>query len=55
MSNTTIFKDFYQVPNVKFDISKLRADLDRFLKKIKVANFRDYKFSCNTYEQNTWR
>ena len=27
------FKDFYQVPNLKFDISRLRKDLDSILKK----------------------
>ena len=29
------FKDFYQVPNLKFDISRLRKDLDSILKKKK--------------------
>ncbi len=29
----TIFKDFYEVPNLNFDISKLREDLDKILKK----------------------
>ncbi len=27
------FKDFYQVPDLKFDISKLRKDLDKVLEK----------------------
>ena len=27
------FTDFYQVPNLKFDIKKLRLDLDSILKK----------------------
>ena len=27
------FQDFYQVPNVKFDIIKMRADLEKILKK----------------------
>ena len=27
------FEDFYQVPNLKFDISRLRKDLDKILKK----------------------
>ena len=27
------FEDFYEVPNLKFDIEKLRADLDKFLRK----------------------
>ena len=29
------FNDFYEVPNIKFDISKLRADLKKVLKKKK--------------------
>ena len=33
MSNTAAFKDFYQVPDLTFDISKLRAELDKILKK----------------------
>ena len=27
------YSDFYQVPNLKFDIKKLRKDLDALLKK----------------------
>jgi hypothetical protein len=27
------FEDFYQVPNLKFDISRLRKDLEKILKK----------------------
>ena len=32
--NTTnnLFKDFYTVPNLKFDVEKLRSDLDKILK-----------------------
>ena len=26
------FEDFYEVPNLNFDISKLREDLDKILK-----------------------
>ena len=33
MSNTAAFKDFYQVPDLTFDIGKLRADLGKILKK----------------------
>ena len=29
---TTNFEDFYEVPNLNFDISKLRKDLDKILK-----------------------
>ena len=44
MSNSSIFEDFYQVHNVTFDISKLRADLEKVLKKSKyqtlgITNF----------------
>ena len=31
------FEDFYKVPNLKFDISRLREDLDKVL-KIKKFN-----------------
>ena len=34
MAHTT-FEDFYQVPDLKFDISRLRKDLDRVLKNKK--------------------
>ena len=44
MSNTSTLKDFYQVPDIKFDISKLRNDLQKILKKSKyqtlgITNF----------------
>ena len=44
MSNSNIFKDFYQVPNVTFDISKLRDGLKKVLKESKyqtlgITNF----------------
>ena len=32
MSNTATYEDFYQVPDLSFDISKLRADLGKILK-----------------------
>tara|TARA_B100000029_G_scaffold114000_1_gene106480 strand:- start:9340 stop:9933 length:594 start_codon:yes stop_codon:yes gene_type:complete len=32
------FKDFYQVPDLKFDISKLRKDLDKVLEKKKFQS-----------------
>ena len=31
--NATSFEDFYEVPNLNFDISKLREDLKKILKK----------------------
>ena len=35
--NNINFKDFYKVPKLSFDISKLRKDLDTVLKKKKFA------------------
>ena len=34
--NNVEFNDFYQVPNIKFDIFKLRSDLKKILKKKKL-------------------
>ena len=34
MSNTNTFNDFFQVPDIKFDISKLKADLEKYFKKV---------------------
>ena len=44
MSNSSTFEDFYQVPDINFDISKLRTDLEKILKKSKyqtlgISNF----------------
>ena len=44
MSNSQTFEDFYQVPDLSFDIKKLRADLETILKKSKyqtlgITNF----------------
>ena len=44
MSNTNTINDFYQVPDLNFDINKLRKDLDKILKKSKyqtlgITNF----------------
>ena len=33
---TTSFEDFYEVPNLSFNIFKLREDLDKILKKKKI-------------------
>ena len=33
----TSFEDFYQVPNLQFDISRLRSDLDKILKAKKFS------------------
>ena len=44
MSNSATFEDFYQVPDLKFDINKLRSDLEKILKNSKyqtlgITNF----------------
>ena len=44
MSNSATFEDFYQVPNLTFDINKLRSDLEKILKNSKyetlgITNF----------------
>ena len=44
MSNSATFNDFYQVPNLSFDINKLRKDLEKVLKNSKyqtlgITNF----------------
>tara|TARA_X000001036_G_scaffold415329_1_gene431360 strand:+ start:397 stop:993 length:597 start_codon:yes stop_codon:yes gene_type:complete len=44
MSNSVTFQDFYQVPELKFDVNKLRNDLEIILKKSKyqtlgISNF----------------
>ena len=31
-SDKNIFRDFYTIPNLKFDVDKLRSDLDKVLK-----------------------
>ena len=44
MSSSVTFEDFYQVPDLSFDIYKLRSDLNKILKKSKyqtlgITNF----------------
>ena len=44
MSNSSTFQDFYQVPGLIFDISKLKSDLEKILKNSKyktlgITNF----------------
>ena len=44
MSNSATFNDFYQVPDLTFDINKLRSDLNKILKNSKyqtlgITNF----------------
>ena len=36
------FEDFYQVPDLKFDVSRLRRDLDEILKKNKKSFVKDF-------------
>ena len=35
MSSQVTFEDFYQVPDLSFDINKLKNDLEKILKKSK--------------------
>ena len=44
MTNSSTFQDFYQVPGLIFDISKLKSDLEKILKNSKyktlgITNF----------------
>ena len=39
--NQNIKDDFYKVPNLKFDIEKMRADLNIVLKKKEIQHFRN--------------
>ena len=43
--NEQYFSDFYKVPDITFDIEKLRAEVDRILKQ-KNLYIRNYKFCC---------
>ena len=36
------FEAFYQVPDLKFDVSRLRRDLDEILKKNKKSLAKDF-------------
>ena len=47
------YSDFYQVPNLKFDIKRLRDDLESVLKKkIFFFTWKNNKFWCNTIKSN---
>ena len=37
------FEDFYEVPNLKFDIDRLRKDLEIILKRKKIILYRQIK------------
>ena len=45
------FNDFYKVPNIKFDISKLRTDLEKVLKKKKFNSLGIKKFGAISLNQ----
>ena len=49
------FKDFYKVPELNFDISKLRKDLETVLKKKKIRHTWCLKFWCYFLKSNTRR
>ena len=44
---TTNFEDFYEVPNLNFDISKLKVDLDKILK------LKKFNLISNQVDQNS--
>ena len=48
------FEDFYEVPGLKFDVSRLRDDLNKVLEK-KISISRSYTLWCNIIEQNSQR
>ncbi len=35
-TNTGVISDFFKIPNLNFDINRLRLDLDKFLEKKKL-------------------
>ena len=53
------YSDFYQVPDLKFDISKLRTDLDSILKKRsfsspgKISNFGAIQLNQIPHDENS--
>ena len=53
MANASMFEDFYQVPDLKFDIQKLRGDLKDILEKKKFNTLGISHFGGNYDEPNT--
>ena len=44
--NENLFRDFYTIPNLKFDVDKLRSDLDKILKLKKFNSLGIKNFSA---------
>ena len=55
MLNRNIKDDFYKVPNLKFDIEKMRVDLNIILKKKKFNTLGIKKLWRYIFKSNTWR
>ena len=53
--NTTSFEDFYEIPNLTFDISKLREDLDKILKNKKFKLIKKFKFPFLAFEDRIYK
>ena len=53
--NRNVKDDFYIVPNLKFDVDKMRADLNVVLKKKKVQYSRNKKFRSYSLKSNSGR
>ena len=51
MINNIKFNDFYKVPNIKFDISKLKLDLQKILKKKKFNSLGIKNFGAISLNQ----
>ena len=51
--NQNIKDDFFKVPNLKFDIDKLKADLNIVLKKKKFNTLGIKKFWGHFYKSNS--
>ena len=49
---TANFEDFYEVPNLNFDISKLRNDLDEVLKANLIDARKAFRFKEETFNVN---
>ena len=50
-TNNNLFKDFYTVPNLKFDVEKLRSDLDKILQLKKFNSLGIKNFAAISLNQ----
>ena len=53
--NRNVKDDFYIVPNLKFDVDKMRADLNVVLKKKEVQHSGNKKFWSYSLKSNSGR